>query len=129
MNKLQSITGQFVKFGIVGVSNTLISLFIYYIFVLISVNLYVVGSIVGFAVSVLNSYYWNNRYVFKKENRNHAKAIFRTYLSYGATGLLSILLLILLVEQLHVSEFAAPIINLIITVPLNFLLNKFWAFK
>jgi putative flippase GtrA len=125
----KTITEQFVKFGIVGVSNTLISLLIYYIFIFINMKLYLVGSIVGFLVSVLNSYFWNNRYVFKAEKRNHVKALMKTYLSYGLTSLLSIGLLVILVEVLNVSEIMAPIINLAITIPLNFLLNKFWAFK
>ncbi|MEG2931919.1 MAG: GtrA family protein [Ruthenibacterium sp.] len=28
-----------------------------------------------------------------------------------------------------VSEWIAPVINLVITIPLNFILNKFWTFK
>lgn len=129
MIKVHTITKQFVKFGIVGVSNTLISLLIYYIFIYINVKLYIIGNIVGFLISVLNSYYWNNRYVFKTENRNHFNALMKTYLSYGMTALLSIGLLVILVEVLNVSEVVAPIINLAVTIPLNFLLNKYWAFK
>jgi putative flippase GtrA len=34
-----------------------------------------------------------------------------------------------MVNYLNISEFIAPILNLIITIPLNFLLNKFWAFR
>ena len=30
---------------------------------------------------------------------------------------------------MHVSEFVAPIINLLISVPINFVINKFWAFR
>ena len=33
------------------------------------------------------------------------------------------------IDACGVSEYVAPIINLLVTVPLNFLLNKFWAFK
>lgn len=130
MTKVHSITEQFVKFGIVGVTNTLISLVIYYIFILINVELYIIGSIVGFFVSVLNAYYWNNRFVFQANfKRNQAKALMKTYLSYGLTSTLSIGLLVVLVEILNISESVAPIINLAITIPLNFILNKYWAFK
>lgn len=126
---MKSFAEQFVKFGIVGISNTLISLLIYYIFIFINMDLYIIGSIVGFFVSVLNSYYWNNRYVFKAEERNHVKTIFKTYVSYGISAVLSIVLLVFLVEVCNISEIIAPIINLAITVPLNFLMNKYWAFK
>lgn len=33
------------------------------------------------------------------------------------------------VQICYVSEWIAPIINLLVSVPLNFLINKFWAFK
>ena len=54
----------------------------------------------------------------------------KTYISYSFTGLfLSSILLVLWVQVLGISEFIAPIINLLISVPLNFIINKFWAFK
>ena len=48
---------QFIKFGLVGISNTAISLAVYYIFLWINHSLYLVGSIVGFIVSVANSFF------------------------------------------------------------------------
>jgi putative flippase GtrA len=129
VTNVHTITEQFVKFGIVGVSNTLISLLVYYVFIYIDKDLYIIGSIVGFLVSVLNAYYWNNRFVFKAEKRNHYKALIKTYLSYGLTSVISIGLLVFLVEAVHVSEIIAPIVNLFITVPLNFAFNKYWALK
>jgi len=120
---------QFIKFGLVGVSNTLISLAIYYTFVLISKDLYIVGNTVGFVVSVLNAYFWNNKYVFKKSQKGNAKPLLKTFISYGCTFLLGTGLLYLMVDIIGISEFIAPIINLIITIPINFLMNRFWAFK
>lgn len=58
------------------------------------------------------------------------KALIKTYISYSFTGLfLNSILLILWVKICGMSEFVAPILNLLISVPLNFLINKFWAFK
>jgi putative flippase GtrA len=119
---------QFIKFGIVGVSNTLISLLIYYILVYLKIN-YIIANTIGFIVSVVNAYYWNNKFVFKKNSSFGIKAIIKTFISYGTTFLLSTILLILMVHYLGISKIISPIIILIITVPLNFLLNKFWAFK
>ena len=130
---LKSIIIQFIKFGLVGVSNTLISLVIYYILVCFKCN-YIVANTIGFIVSVLNAYYWNNKYVFKnndiKEKEGFQyKKILKVYASYGITFLLSTFLLYLMVDCLNLSEYLAPIINLCITIPINFLLNKLWAFK
>lgn len=60
---------QFVKFGIVGLSNTLIYYIVYVILVALSVN-YLVSSLIGFFVSVINSYYSNDRYVFTEEEES-----------------------------------------------------------
>lgn len=119
---------QFIKFGMVGASNTLISLLIYYILIYFNIN-YVIASTVGFIVSVLNSYYWNNKYVFNKSDDGNLKSLIKTFVSYGATFVLSTILLIIMVDYLSISQILAPILNLVITIPLNFVLNKFWAFK
>lgn len=123
---------QFIKFGIVGISNTLISYVVYVVLVGVHIN-YLLASIAGFIVSVLNSYYWNNKYVFKKqedEQRTWWKTLIKTFVSYAGTGLiLSNILLVIWVEWIKVPQIVAPLINLLITVPLNFIINKFWAFK
>jgi putative flippase GtrA len=129
MEKLLVMAKQFVKFGIVGLLNTLISFSIYCIFIFISVDLYLVGNIVGFVVSVLNSYYWNNKYVFYEENRNHIKALSKTFMAYSVSFVFGTVLLIVMVEIIKISVIIVPLINLVVTVPLNFMLNKFWAFK
>ena len=127
-NFLQFI--QFVKFGIVGLSNTMISYIVYVLLVAFGIN-YIAASIAGFIVSVINSFYWNNKYVFAgTESRVLWKAFVKTFLSYAGTGLfLSNILLYLWVDVIHIHEMAAPIINLFITIPLNFVFNKLWAFK
>ena len=120
---------QFIKFGIVGVSNTAISLAVYYVFVFISQDLYIVGNTIGFVVSVLNAYYWNNKFVFNKTEKGNTKLLIKTFTSYGGTFLLGTALLFVMVNYVGISEKIAPMINLFITVPLNFLLNKFWTFS
>lgn len=151
VDKILSITGnknenlrnsivQFIKFGIVGVSNTLISYILYVAVLLLlkqanilqNVN-YLVAQFVAFVLSVLWSFYWNNRMVFvleENQTRNIWKALIKTYISYSFTGIfLNSALLVLWVQIFHISEFIAPIINLLVSVPLNFIINKFWAFR
>lgn len=120
---------QFIKFGVVGASNTAISLGIYYLFIWINRDLYIAGQIVGFLVSVLNAYYWNNRYVFQGGGKWDWKKLLKTYLAYGSTTLLSLALSIVEVEWLHLSELLVPILNLCITIPLNFVVHKFWVYR
>lgn len=119
---------QFLKFGIVGFSNTFIFLAIYYILIYTGIN-YIAANTIAFMISVLNAYYWNSKYVFKKAGEYNINLVIKTFISYGATFILSTVLLFIMINWLDVSKIIAPVINLLITVPLNFLLNKFWAFK
>lgn len=129
---------QFVKFGMVGVLNTLLSLVITYVILGIfrmgfgidttwSLNVATTGGYVG---GVCNSYYWNKKYVFKdRTEQNERKAFLKVCVCYGATYLLSMLLMDLMVEQMGVPRIIAPIPRLLLTIPLNFAANKLWAYK
>lgn len=139
-NTTEAALMQFIKFGIVGLSNTLISYVIYAVslllfqrFAIFGTNAYLISQVLAFVISVAWSFYWNNKYVFTQnegETRSIWRALLKTYISYSFTGLfLNTLLLILWVQLLHISEFIAPIINLLVSVPLNFIINKFWAFR
>ncbi len=121
---------QFVKFGIVGILNTLIS-YIGYLILLYTGMHYLLANVVSFSISVVNSYYWNNNYVFAhSSNRIWWKSFIKTYISYAGTGIiLSSILLCIWIDVFNISATIAPIINLLVTVPINFMVNKFWAYK
>lgn len=127
---------QFIKFAVVGASNTVLSYLIYVasLFLLDRCHIsfdYMIANILAFTLSVLWSYYWNSRYVFSDgTERNVLKSLLKTYISYSFSGIiLSNVLAFIWIDCLHISKYIAPLINLIITVPLNFILNKFWAFR
>jgi putative flippase GtrA len=126
------IFNQFIKFGIVGLSNTFISYGVYAGLVYLGLY-YLIASIISFVVSVLNSFYWNHKYVFSvkdNEHRHFWKSLIKTFIAYGFTGLLlNNIFLYIAVDFFKLSKYLAPIIILIITVPINFFINKFWAFK
>lgn len=124
---------QFAKFSIVGFSNTLMSLAIYYLcFNLLDMH-YQIAYLIAFVVSVTNAYYWNSRYVFKNGRTygagEHFGAYCKAFLAYGSTYLLSLILLYVWVEKCKINENIAPLINLLVSIPLNYVLNKRWAFK
>ena len=128
---------EFLQFGLVGVSNTIISYLLYVVTLLLVSKSgvkfdYIIANIVSWLLSVLWSFYWNNKFVFKKEEgekRNIWAALFKTYVSYGFTGLiLNNILSVLWVSVLHISKMLALIINLVISIPINFFMNKLWAF-
>lgn len=131
LKELWKKTGlQFVKFGIVGVSNTLVALLTYYMAVFLGCH-YLFANALGFVVGTLNAYWWNGHFVFKQEAAKSGlglKSLFKSYISYGISFVLSSVLLYLQVQILGVSEMLSPIFNLMITTPLNFFMNKLWVY-
>lgn len=129
---------QFIKFGIVGVINTFGSYLINIGVLLLLKPLhwskdYVVANLVAFVLSVLWSYALNSKFVFKVEEgrtRNPYKALLKTYASYAFTGiLLNNVMSYIWIEKFGISKYIAPLLNLIVSVPVNFLMNKLWAFR
>lgn len=147
---------QIIKFVLVGVSNTLISETVYAVLVFFKMH-YLPASFIGFSLSVLNAYYWSSKYVFKEEEgaekRIWWQVLLKTYVAYLWGYLVNAALLFFWIDILHISRFMEPLgnwfanagyerldarflgdllaagLNLIITIPMNFLLNKYWAYR
>ena len=123
---------QFIKFGLVGLSNTVVSMGCYYLVLYIKDDLYMLGSVIGVIVSIANAFFWNDRFVFQGDRgsiKDRLVRLGKTYISYGGTSLLSIALLWVEVNLFGINKEFAPIVNLLVTIPLNFIINKFWTFK
>lgn len=137
---------QFVKFGLVGVWNTVFSFVINLICLRVFKATNILGqvvfgtpirvytaNIIAWIISVFVSYLLNDHFVFKMEEgqkRSFWKSLFKSYVSYGFTGLiLNNVLAVLWVGVMGIPEEIAPLISLIIAIPINFFMNKLWAFK
>lgn len=127
-NRYKETALQFFKFGIVGMSNTLIYLIIYYALIQLGIS-YILSNALGFIVSIVNAYFWNERVVFKNNEGKRFNKFLKVFIAYSGTFALSSALLYLLVSVIGVSKYIAPIINLMVTIPLNFILIKYWALK
>lgn len=130
---------QFIKFGIVGVTNTFVSYALYIAFLFLFQKHgfiprydYIVAHFVSFLLSVLWSFHWNRKFVFTGDSEvvPWLSALIKTYASYAFTGIiLNSALLFIWVHVLNVPKLYAPIFSLMISVPINFVLNKYWAFQ
>lgn len=123
---------QFIKFGTVGAINTVLSYVItngaYYLLHLHEQ----ISNIIAFVITVFISFMLNGRFVFteNKEERNFWKSLLKVYASYSITGVfLTAILLYIEEELLGIPHYIATLMNLVVTIPLNFILNKFWAYK
>ncbi len=82
---------QLIKFGLIGVSNTLID------FLIASAlnalfGIYYLAKIVGYACGIANSYFWNSRWTFREERRRDVREI----VSFIAVNLVTLGLSLLL---------------------------------
>lgn len=129
---LEERFGQVFKFGIVGVFNTVISYVVYVVLVYIGMH-YLAANVIAYFAGIINSFIWNSRYVFKAEedpNRNPFKVFVKTLAANAFTGLVvNNVLLVLWVNVLNLSDYLGPILNVLVTFPINYILNKYWAYK
>lgn len=130
--KLKETIVQFIKFGTVGAINTVLSYAItngaYYLLHLHEQ----ISNIIAFVITVFISFMLNGKFVFteNKEERNFWKSLLKVYASYSITGVfLTAILLYIEEELLGIPHYIATLMNLVVTIPLNFILNKFWAYK
>ncbi|WP_291651471.1 GtrA family protein [Clostridium sp.] len=118
---------KFVKFGLVGVFNTLIQIIIFNMLRVCNFNVVVANSI-GYICGMVNSYLWNNRWVFKS-NSKEAITIFKFIIVNLITMIINNLLLLILVGKLGLNDTISQIIAIIFTMIINFIGNKLWTFK
>ncbi len=122
------ITGikQLFKFGLIGLGNTLLTYAIYLL--LLSPTNATVAMAVGYGITSLLSLTLNNHWVFKT-HAHFKSVVVKYYATYFSTWLLSTIIANVLSNMPAVNDHLIPIFSLIITVPTNFLLSKFWVFK
>lgn len=129
--QIKDLIIQFIKFGIVGGINTVLSYGItngcYYLLHWHAQ----VSNIIAFIITVFISFMLNGKFVFKEDNnRNFWKSLIKVYASYSITGLFLTAILLYIEEQLlGIPHYIATLMNLVITIPVNFVLNKFWAYN
>lgn len=129
---IKDIVIQFIKFGIVGAINTVLSYIItntcYYVLHLHAQ----ISNIIAFIITVFISFMLNGKFVFNKnsEKRSFWCSLAKVYASYSITGLFLTAILLYVEEQLiGIPHYIATLMNLVVTIPINFILNKFWAYK
>ena len=132
--ELQQNPMQFVseicRFALVGCSNVAINLIGYWCLMAFGMH-YIPAYGISYMVSIVNAYFMSNRFVFKTEpgqERSTLASMARVFVIYIGTFLVSEVLLTLQIDYLFVNANMAPVINLMVTSPMTFLLNKYWAF-
>ena len=87
-----------------------------------------ISTTIAYFLSSIIGYVLNDKMVFKQKNKNEL-AIIRYYIVYGTSYLLNMLCMYFYVDVLQLSQYIAPLLVLLITVPYNFILSRLWVFK
>ena len=127
MNKLKKLFQQFIKFGMVGVINTVSSWIFYYSLLFLGVH-YIVSTTIAYILSSIIGFTLNKIWVFKNKNKV-SSSLFKYIVTYGSSYLLNIGLMYLFVDKIGISDKLAPILVLFFTIPYNFIFSKIWVFK
>lgn len=149
---------QFIKFGLIGVLNTIIHYAVFILLDAVGVP-YIIAYAVGFILSTLHAFLWGNFCLFKQDNTKEKrvwwKALLKVYAAYLTGFILSSTLMWLWVDIIHLGNyfmFLSGLVQLIpfldiqdipmflsktigfcidicITLPINYTMNKRWAYK
>ena len=120
---------QLIKFGMVGVMNTLVDFIVYQVLVYFGLH-YAVAQCISYSCGLLNSYFFNSRWTFK-ETKKYTKQEFARFILVNLVSLgISVLLLRLCYEVLGItSDLVAKLIVTALVMVINFIGNKLFVFK
>lgn len=119
---------QFIKFGMVGCSNTVLSFLIYWMLIYFNVN-YLIANTIAYIISSIWGYILNKKWVFRSKNEEVTFSILKYYIVYISSFIINLGGVHLLVDTLSIDKYIAPIFVMCVTIPYNFILNKLWAFR
>lgn len=130
---------QFIKFGVVGISNTAVDWIVYFVivhFFVTTISFEPIAKAISFLVAVLNSYLWNTVWTFNKEykkagGKNGAGT--KIFIKFFVISLLGWGLNYLTFKYTRFNLNQGQIISLVAASAaatlLNFFGNKLWTYK
>ncbi|MDR1794439.1 MAG: GtrA family protein [Erysipelotrichaceae bacterium] len=128
---------QFIQFGVVGVINTTVHTVLYNI--ALPYTGYGIAQTIGFFVSSVGGFLLNKFFVFENKDKDNSMIV-RYYCTYIFSYCLMMALsyfyedilkldLNFLIPVLGKTVNILPLMTLVVTVPVNFFLSKFWVYK
>jgi putative flippase GtrA len=117
---------QLVRFGIVGVANTLIGFASYQLLLEVDVP-YVVAASVAWALGAVNGYVFNRRWTFQARDTARARLLYVLVAAAGAGS--TSLLVFLFVRGAGLTKFEAFLAAAPLVTVSTFAANRIWTFS
>jgi putative flippase GtrA len=119
---------QFVKFVIVGVSNTLLAFTIYTVLLKVFGVWYLGASAIGFVVGAVNGFLLNRRWTFAGHVGDSLTPV-RWGIVQGCGLVLNEGLLYLFVDGADIEKLLGQALATVIVTVITFLVNRAWTFR
>lgn len=119
---------QMVKFGLVGVANTAITLSVIFLLTKFFSVPYVAANAVGYIAGLTNSYLMNRIWTFRSKG-SYAGEGFRFILVFFFCYLMQLGALVLMKEVGRINQDLAQVLAMVLYTLLNFILNKVFTYK
>jgi len=119
---------QFIKFGIVGVSNTLLTaIIIWFLLKEFHCSDYL-SNFTGYIIGLLNSFIWNRKWTFESKTKVSV-TIFKFIVTFVISYLFQLGNLYLLLHFTLIDPYYCQILSIGVYTLINFILNKYYTFK
>lgn len=120
---------QAIKYGIVGIGNTVITAVAIWILMKLFGCSDIVSNIIGYVAGLLNSFVWNKQWTFHSST-GWVRGATRFGVVFGICYLLQLgLLLYVLNPYLPIDPYFNQLIAMAFYTVINFVMNKFYTFK
>jgi putative flippase GtrA len=119
---------QFIKFGIVGVSNTLLTLVVYTVLLKVFGVWYLAASAIGFIAGATNGFLLNRRWTFR-DHVGDALTPVRWAIVQGAGLAVDELMLYVLVHDAKLDKLLAQVCATAFVTVTTFFVNRAWTFR
>jgi len=119
---------QFVKFGIVGVSNTALTFIVYIVLLKVFGVWYLAASAVGFIAGATNGFLLNRRWTFREHVGDSLTAV-RWAIVQGCGLAINEGLLFLFVGEAHLDKLLGQAFATAVVTVSTFFANRAWTFR
>jgi putative flippase GtrA len=119
---------QFVKFGIVGVSNTLLTAGVIWILMKVFYCSDYISNLAGYIIGLINSFIWNRKWTFESKSKVGV-TVFKFIVTFAISYLFQLGNLYLLLHFTHIDSYISQLLSIVVYTCINFVLNKYYTFK
>ncbi len=128
-DKFGNVISQMIKYGLVGVINTLITMIVLFVLQNAFGVSYKLANGAGYVCGFINSFVLNKLWTFKGNQKSTLSQFIRFALVFAGCYAVQLGLVILLVEKIHIDKNISQLMGMVFYTLVSFLLNKMFTFK